>query len=603
VQTIGRYEVVDRMGSGGFATVYRARDPHLDSEVAIKVLAENWADNTEFKDRFTREAQLLRRIDSDHVVTVHDIGETESGQPFFVMALADRGTLEDRLADRPPPSGNDAVAIAERLADCVGTIHSHDMIHRDIKPSNLLIAATRRSSREPAVAGILESNERLVLGDFGLAKDTALTGGGLTIAAGTGGYAAPEQMSQTGVPDRRTDIYAATAVMYRVVSGTRPPPFDLASQSVPFVDGDWWMKGALGAFLRHGMAFQQSSRHRDLDEWFDEFRRAVLQLTGGGSSSAPTVAAPPGGEPGLWSSPPAAPSAPVVDRDPRSYPSAPAVDRDPRSYPSAPAVSGPPGTPGGGPVATPAVHPIGSDPRSMPRYEPPQPSMPVARASSRSAPGDHGGGYGAGAGGAESRGLQQIRPIQTSSQSRGALLIVPVLLVAAMLAGGWYLMTRSEAPVIEGDDEVAAGEPAFFTADLEGADEYRWTNFDGSQAVGDVFEVTGILPGTLELEVTAFGDGEELGTGSRTIEVVASPEGPTIIGPDTVALGEIGEFTLAEVDTLANPVWVLDDGSEQPGAIFQVEPSSPGSFTLTLKVDNPSGFGQIGNRRVIELVE
>ncbi|MEL7207761.1 MAG: serine/threonine-protein kinase, partial [Actinomycetota bacterium] len=190
MKRIGRYEVEGRIGSGGFATVYKVRDTVLDSEVAAKVLAENWTDNAEIRDRFIREAQLLRRIDSHRVVTVHDIGEIDGGQPYFVMSLANRGTLEDRLmANHSAPSPADVVSLAEEVAACVRDVHNHDLIHRDIKPSNLLVTGGR-GQIDVSSPPLLKEAERVLLGDFGLAKDIALQATGLTIAAGTGGYAA-----------------------------------------------------------------------------------------------------------------------------------------------------------------------------------------------------------------------------------------------------------------------------------------------------------------------------------------------------------------------------------------------------------------------------
>jgi eukaryotic-like serine/threonine-protein kinase len=101
----GRYRVVRRIGSGGFATVWLARDEELDAPVAVKVLADNWAHRLDVRSRFEEEARILRRADSDRVVRVHDIGELPDGRPYFVMTYADRGTQADRLADGPLPVG------------------------------------------------------------------------------------------------------------------------------------------------------------------------------------------------------------------------------------------------------------------------------------------------------------------------------------------------------------------------------------------------------------------------------------------------------------------------------------------------------------------
>ena len=104
-QFFGRYEVIEAIGAGGFATVYRANDPNLDTTVAVKVLAENRAFDPEIWRRFRNEAVLLRRVQSEGnvpgIVEVFDIDETEDGRPFFVMGYADGGTLADRAGGEP----------------------------------------------------------------------------------------------------------------------------------------------------------------------------------------------------------------------------------------------------------------------------------------------------------------------------------------------------------------------------------------------------------------------------------------------------------------------------------------------------------------------
>ncbi len=92
-EVIGRYRVDRELGSGTFATVYRAHDEALDVPVALKVLGENWSYDPDVRRRFINEAQLLRRAGGRHVVRVHDIGQTDDGRPFFVMDFADRGTV------------------------------------------------------------------------------------------------------------------------------------------------------------------------------------------------------------------------------------------------------------------------------------------------------------------------------------------------------------------------------------------------------------------------------------------------------------------------------------------------------------------------------
>ena len=94
---LGRYAVRRRIGSGGFATVWLAYDEQLDSPVAIKVLADNWTEDHQIRQRFLEEGRYLRKVESPHVVTVYDAGELDDGRPYLVMSYADQGTLADRL--------------------------------------------------------------------------------------------------------------------------------------------------------------------------------------------------------------------------------------------------------------------------------------------------------------------------------------------------------------------------------------------------------------------------------------------------------------------------------------------------------------------------
>src|SRR5207245_1874075 len=94
---IGRFEVQRPLGSGSFATVWLARDEDLDAWVAIKLLAENWSFNRDARRRFIEEARALRRLDSERIVRVYDVGSLDDSRPYMVMEYADRGTLEDRI--------------------------------------------------------------------------------------------------------------------------------------------------------------------------------------------------------------------------------------------------------------------------------------------------------------------------------------------------------------------------------------------------------------------------------------------------------------------------------------------------------------------------
>lgn len=219
---IGRYVAERALGAGSFATVWLGYDELLDARVAIKVLADNWSRNTDVRRRFIEEAKILRRIDHDRIVRVHSIDELPDGRPYIVMALADRGTLHERLDSLrtgPPMPIDAALRMAVEICEALAVVHDFGVVHRDIKPSNVLFRSIRTHERIAAQRrGRTVSDEEVMLGDFGLAKDLAAASG-FTLAAGTPAYMAPEQAQASSVIDRRVDVFAATAVLYELVSG------------------------------------------------------------------------------------------------------------------------------------------------------------------------------------------------------------------------------------------------------------------------------------------------------------------------------------------------------------------------------------------------
>lgn len=228
---IGNFVLKRPLGAGSFAVVWLAHDPILDDRVAIKVLAENWATNQDIRRRFTEEARILRRINHERVIRVHAINETDDGRPYFVMSVADAGTLQDRIEEHRQRTEHftvdEALMIGTELLDALAVVHDFGAVHRDIKPTNVLfrtvsaheLADARRSGRSIRA-------DRLVLGDFGLAKDLALASR-VTKAAGTPLYMAPEQSRHNVSVDHRADLYSASAILFELLAGQ--PPFSTQS--------------------------------------------------------------------------------------------------------------------------------------------------------------------------------------------------------------------------------------------------------------------------------------------------------------------------------------------------------------------------------------
>ncbi|TWD81977.1 serine/threonine protein kinase [Kribbella amoyensis] len=213
MDVIGRYRLQEQVGAGAFATVWRGYDDDLDVDVAVKVLADNWASRADVRERFLSEARLMRRIASDRVVRVFDLGKLPDGRPYFVMDYVDGGTLADILAGGPVDPA-DALWWGADLARAVAALHAEGVVHRDITPANLLL---RPSNGLESGGG----THRIVLADLGLAKRAA-EASGLTQAVGTPSYMAPEQGRGDGGFDERADVYAVGAVTYALLTGRAP---------------------------------------------------------------------------------------------------------------------------------------------------------------------------------------------------------------------------------------------------------------------------------------------------------------------------------------------------------------------------------------------
>src|SRR5215470_16957501 len=149
--TLGPYRIMEKIGRGGMATVYRAYHPALDRYVAIKVLPDFFADEPGYRERFQLEARSVARLKHPNILEVFDFGY-ECGVAYLVLELVDGGTLADRVGR--PMELQDVVRITEQVAAALDHAHTHGVLHRDIKPSNIL----------------LHKDGTPVLADFGLAR-------------------------------------------------------------------------------------------------------------------------------------------------------------------------------------------------------------------------------------------------------------------------------------------------------------------------------------------------------------------------------------------------------------------------------------------------
>ena len=214
---IGPYRLERVLGTGSFATVWLAVDDVLDRSVAVKILADNWSRDNDVRRRFLAEARVLLTVESPRIVRGFHIGESPTGQPYLVMAYADRGTVGDRIDQRRREGrtfdARETVGIATEVAYALVDVHASGHLHRDVKPTNVLIRSSSTLRNIPGLA----TDETVVLGDFGLARGLDLSA--LTMVAGSPGYVAPEQAAGLTQLDRRADLYPLGRMILEMLTG------------------------------------------------------------------------------------------------------------------------------------------------------------------------------------------------------------------------------------------------------------------------------------------------------------------------------------------------------------------------------------------------
>lgn len=201
----GRYEVLKRVGSGGMADVYMAKDHKLNRNVAVKVLKSEYVEDEKFLKKFETEAQAVARLSHPNIVNIYDVG-MEDGINYIVMELAEGITLKEYIRKKGYLSPKETVEISTQIASAISHAHKNHIIHRDIKPQNILVSDT----------GIIKVT------DFGIAKATSSnTVTSTTTAMGSVHYISPEQ-AKGRFCDEKSDIYSLGITMYEMVTGHVP---------------------------------------------------------------------------------------------------------------------------------------------------------------------------------------------------------------------------------------------------------------------------------------------------------------------------------------------------------------------------------------------
>jgi hypothetical protein len=268
-ENVGPYRILEQLGQGGMASVFKAYHAALDRYVAMKVLHPAFKEDPNFISRFQREAKVVARLEHPHIVPVYDYAE-HSGSPYLVMKYIEGETLKARLNERSLTK-QEAVEIATAVGGALSYAHKQGVLHRDIKPSNVL----------------LSNDGSIYLADFGLARIAQAGASTLSkdVMMGTPQYISPEQAQGNKKLDDGTDIYSMGVVLYELVVGRVPfnadTPFSIIHDHiytplpVPSKVNPKVPKHVEKVLLK-ALSKERESRFESVDDLIKAFRLAVL---------------------------------------------------------------------------------------------------------------------------------------------------------------------------------------------------------------------------------------------------------------------------------------------------------------------------------------
>ena len=318
----GRYELEELVGTGGMSSVYRAHDRLLERDVALKVLHEQFTADTDYVERFRREARSVAQLSHPNIVTVIDRGEQDDRQ-YIVFEYVAGENLKSLVEREGPLPEDEAVRLTLQIARALGFAHEHGLVHRDVKPQNVL----------------LNGDGQAKVTDFGIARSLDVKGG-LTqtgTVMGTSDYIAPEQARGSRV-DAQSDIYSLGVVLYELLTGEVPFPADnfvaVAMRHIneppPSVrERRPDVSPRLDAAIRRAMAKEPRDRFASMDELCAELSACLGpetadfrspddgRLAAEATTPAAASAAPARGSPQHLAVDPAARRADGAGRDPR----------------------------------------------------------------------------------------------------------------------------------------------------------------------------------------------------------------------------------------------------------------------------------------------
>ncbi len=283
-RTLGNYRIIEQIGLGGMATVYKGYDPDTDRYVAVKILPQQFSADPQFRERFQREAKAIAKLEHLHILPIFAYGE-DDGISYMAMRYLQAGTLTDRISRGALPF-TEAGRILSQLAGALDHAHAHGILHRDMKPSNVL----------------LDDDGNAFLMDFGIAKiveaTVDLTGDRLL---GTPAYMSPEQCQGFDLGPA-TDIYSLGIILYEMVTGRRPfhaetpvavilqqlndplpPPHELRPDLPPRAE----------TVIFKALAKQPESRYKTAGELANAFNQAIVGAETAVGTTRPVGTPPP----------------------------------------------------------------------------------------------------------------------------------------------------------------------------------------------------------------------------------------------------------------------------------------------------------------------
>ena len=281
--SLGRYRIIEQLGQGGMATVFRSHDPNLDRYVAIKVLPSYMTEDPTFVARFTQEAKTVGRLNHPNILQIYDFGD-DKGFTYLVSELVPGGTLQDKMR-RNMMEPEEVIKYMEPLSLGLDYAHGQGIVHRDMKPANVL----------------LDNDERPILADFGLARmlESSQRFTQASQAIGTPEYMSPEQ-AMGGETDHRADLYAFGVMIYEMLLGQTPfhadtpaatlmahvhRPMPLPTTINPDIDPK------LETMLLKSLAKTADDRYQSAGEMIDaiKFATGMAAPSSGGTSAATAV--------------------------------------------------------------------------------------------------------------------------------------------------------------------------------------------------------------------------------------------------------------------------------------------------------------------------